>query len=92
MSMIENIDVQPGEPPARVVVNARTGTVVISRNVKVTAAAVADSAEVGVGAPASASQYPAIFVYRSLRVDNLAIGVNTINVGTPFPDIAQHIV
>jgi len=29
MSMIENIDVQPGEPPARVVVNSRTGTVVI---------------------------------------------------------------
>jgi flagellar P-ring protein precursor FlgI len=41
MSMIENLDVQPGEPPARVVVNAKTGTVVISRNVKVTAAAVA---------------------------------------------------
>jgi len=40
MSMIENIDVQPGEPPARVVVNARTGTVVISRNVRVNAAAV----------------------------------------------------
>jgi flagellar P-ring protein precursor FlgI len=40
MSMIENIDVQPGEPPARIVVNARTGTVVISRNVKVLAAAV----------------------------------------------------
>ena len=40
VSMIENIDVQPGEPPARVVINARTGTVVISRNVRVTAAAV----------------------------------------------------
>ena len=40
MSMIENLDVQPGEPPARVVINARTGTVVISRNVRVTAAAV----------------------------------------------------
>lgn len=40
ISMIENLDVQPGEPPARVVVNAKTGTVVISRNVKVTAAAV----------------------------------------------------
>lgn len=40
MSMIENIDVQPGEPPARIVVNARTGTVVISRNVRVSAAAV----------------------------------------------------
>ena len=41
MSMVENMDVMPGEPPARVVVNARTGTVVISRNVRVTAAAVA---------------------------------------------------
>jgi flagellar P-ring protein precursor FlgI len=40
MSMIENLNVTPGEPPARVVVNSRTGTVVISRNVKVTAAAV----------------------------------------------------
>jgi flagellar P-ring protein precursor FlgI len=40
MSMIENMDVMPGEPSARVVVNARTGTVVISRNVRVTAAAV----------------------------------------------------
>ena len=41
MSMVENMQVQPGEPPARVVVNSRTGTVVISRNVRVTAAAVA---------------------------------------------------
>ena len=41
MSMVENMDVMPGEPPARVVVNARTGTVVISRNVRVTAVAVA---------------------------------------------------
>ncbi|NBT54065.1 MAG: flagellar basal body P-ring protein FlgI [Betaproteobacteria bacterium] len=40
ISMVENLDVQPGEPPARVVINARTGTVVISRNVRVTAAAV----------------------------------------------------
>jgi flagellar P-ring protein precursor FlgI len=40
MSMVENMDVNPGDPPARVVVNAKTGTVVISRNVRVTAAAV----------------------------------------------------
>ena len=40
MSMVENLDVQPGDPQARVVVNSKTGTVVISRNVKVTAAAV----------------------------------------------------
>jgi flagellar P-ring protein precursor FlgI len=40
VSLIENLDVVPGEPKARVVVNSRTGTVVISRTVKVTAAAV----------------------------------------------------
>ena len=40
MSMVENLEVTPGEEPARVVVNSRTGTVVISRNVRVTAAAV----------------------------------------------------
>ena len=40
MSMVENMDVMPGEPSARVVINAKTGTVVISRNVRVTAAAV----------------------------------------------------
>ena len=40
MSMVENLDINPGEAPAKVVVNSRTGTVVISRNVRVTAAAV----------------------------------------------------
>ena len=40
LSMIENLEVEPAAPPARVVVNARTGTVVISRNVRVDAAAV----------------------------------------------------
>ena len=40
MSMVENIEVVPGDETARVVVNSRTGTVVINRNVRVTAAAV----------------------------------------------------
>ena len=40
MGMVQNLAVTPAEPPARVVVNSRTGTVVISRNVRVTAAAV----------------------------------------------------
>jgi flagellar P-ring protein precursor FlgI len=40
VSMIENLEVIPGEPKARVVVNSRTGTVVISRTVRVTATAV----------------------------------------------------
>jgi len=40
LSLVENLDVVPGESAAKIVVNSRTGTVVISRNVKVTAAAV----------------------------------------------------
>ncbi len=40
MSMVESLEVTPGEPPARVVINSRTGTVVINRSVRVTAAAV----------------------------------------------------
>ena len=40
LSLLENLDVTPGEPAAKIVVNSRTGTVVISRNVRVTAAAV----------------------------------------------------
>jgi len=39
-SEIENLLVEPGEPRARVVVNSRTGTVVIDGNVQVLAAAV----------------------------------------------------
>lgn len=41
MSMLENIQVKPGSAPARVVVNARTGTVVIGEDVRVLPAAVA---------------------------------------------------
>ena len=37
---LENLTLEPGEAPARVVINARTGTVVIGKHVRVTAAAV----------------------------------------------------
>jgi flagellar P-ring protein precursor FlgI len=40
MSEIENLDVVSAEPPARVIVNARTGTVVINSTVRVGSAAV----------------------------------------------------
>jgi flagellar P-ring protein precursor FlgI len=40
-SMVENLELVPGTAPARVVVNSRTGTVIISANVQVTPAAVA---------------------------------------------------
>ncbi len=40
VSLIENLTLEPGEASARVVVNSRTGTVVIGRHVRVTSAAV----------------------------------------------------
>lgn len=40
VGLLEELDVDAAEPPARVVVNSRTGTVVISSNVRVRAAAV----------------------------------------------------
>jgi len=40
MAIVENIELAPGEAPARVIVNSRTGTVVIGQNVHVNAAAV----------------------------------------------------
>lgn len=40
LSMVENVTLSPGEAAARVIVNSRTGTVVISSAVRVSAAAV----------------------------------------------------
>jgi flagellar P-ring protein FlgI len=41
VSTLEAIEIEPGEAPARVIVNSRTGTVVIGSHVRVTPAAVA---------------------------------------------------
>jgi len=41
ISTLELLDVRPGEPPARVIVNSRTGTIVIGSSVRVFPAAVA---------------------------------------------------
>ena len=39
-SMVENLTVEPGDAPARIIINSRTGTVVIGQHVRVTEAAV----------------------------------------------------
>ena len=41
VSVVENLQVDPGSAPARVIINSRTGTVVIGSEVRVTPAAVA---------------------------------------------------
>ena len=77
LSMVENLDVVPGEPPARVVVNSRTGTVVISRNVRVTAAAVAHGTiSVAITATNEISQPNAFGQGQTAAVQNADIAVS----------------
>lgn len=40
LSMVENLDVQPGEATAKVIINSRTGTIVIGKHVKIDPVAV----------------------------------------------------
>ena len=40
LSLLENIEVDPGEAPARVVINSRTGTIVVGQHVRVSPVAV----------------------------------------------------
>jgi len=76
ISMIENMDIVPGEPPARVVVNARTGTVVISRNVRVDAAAVTHGTiSVSVTATNEVSQPLPLAGGQTLPVQNASVNV-----------------
>jgi len=80
MSMVENLDVQAGEPPARVVINSRTGTVVISRNVKVTAAAVSHGTiSVAISATNEVSQPGALSTGQTTAVQNADIKVTEPN-------------
>ena len=80
MSMIENLDVTPGVPPARVVVNARTGTVVISRNVKVSASAVMHGTmTVSVAATNEVSQPAAFGGGQTAGVTNATVGMEEPN-------------
>ena len=80
MSMIENMDVMPGEPNARVVVNAKTGTVVISRNVRVTAAAVTHGTiSVSIAATNEISQPGAFSQGQTAAVQNADVKVSEPN-------------
>jgi len=79
MSMVEALEVTPGEPPARVVINSRTGTVVINRSVRVTAAAVSHGTiSVAITATNEVSQPNALAGGQTTEVQNA-----TIDVGEP---------
>ena len=76
MSMVEALEVTPGEPPARVVINSRTGTVVINRSVRVTAAAVSHGTiSVAISATNEVSQPNAFAGGQTAPVQNADIQV-----------------
>jgi flagellar P-ring protein precursor FlgI len=80
MSQVENLDVQAADPPARVVVNARTGTVVISRNVRVTPAAVSHGTiSVAISATNEVSQPNALAAGTTTPVQNANVEVTEPN-------------
>ena len=77
MGLLENIEVTPSEPNARVVINSRTGTVVINRAVRVTAAAVSHGTiSVAVTATNEVSQPNALSQGETRDVQNADIAVN----------------
>ena len=80
MSELENIEVQPSDPPARVVINSRTGTVVINRSVRVTAAAVSHGTiSVAISATNETSQPNAFGGGQTQAVQNAQVNVNEPN-------------
>jgi flagellar P-ring protein precursor FlgI len=80
LSMLENIEVKPGEPPARVVINSRTGTVVINRAVRITAAAVSHGTiSVAISATNEVSQPNALAQGQTTEVQNAQVNVNEPN-------------
>ncbi len=80
MSDLENIEVQPSEPAARVVINSRTGTVVINRAVRVTAAAVSHGTiSVAISATNEVSQPNALAGGQTQAVQNAQVNVSEPN-------------
>ena len=76
VSLVENLEVQPGEPAARVVVNSRTGTVVISRHVRVSPAAVSHGTiSVAISATNDVSQPPPFSGGQTVGVQNAQVTV-----------------
>jgi flagellar P-ring protein precursor FlgI len=77
MGLLENIEVTPSEPNARVVINSRTGTVVINRAVRVTAAAVSHGTiSVAIAATNEVSQPNPLSQGQTQEVQNADIAVN----------------
>ena len=93
VGMIENLEVEPGIPPAKVVVNSRTGTVVINQQVKISAAAVSHgTVSVSVATLNEVSQPGPFTEGRGVEtrdVANSTVEVGEVGTGTGF--IAEEV-
>ena len=79
LSTLEQIEIEPGEAPARVIVNSRTGTVVIGSRVRVMPAAVAHgSLSVTITERTSVSQ-----PYEFSRGETVAVPESSVSVDQP---------
>jgi flagellar P-ring protein precursor FlgI len=77
LGAIESMDVNPGDAPARVIVNSRTGTVVIGSDVRVSAAAVAHgSIQVTISEQPQVSQPAPFSNGQTTVVPNSAVSIN----------------
>lgn len=99
LALLENIEVRPGDEPARVVINSRTGTIVIGQHVRVTPVAVTHGSltvtvteNYGVSQPNSFSDGESILIPQSsIETDQTASPMFQINGVTSLDDIVKAV-
>jgi len=99
MSLLENFEVNPGEGAARIVVNSRTGTIIIGKHVQVSSAAITHgSMTVSVTSEPIVSQPGALAGGQTVVVPNAEISVEEktapmflFNPGVALDDIVRAI-
>jgi flagellar P-ring protein precursor FlgI len=99
LATLESIEIDPGEAPARVIVNSRTGTVVIGSAVRVKAAAVAHGSlsvtiteRVDVSQPNVLAQGDTVAVPRSeIKVEQSEARMFVFNTGVNLDEIVRAV-
>lgn len=99
ISMLENLQVNPGAPPARVIVNSRTGTVVIGEHVRVLPAAVAHgnltvtiTESQGVSQPGPLSKGQTVVTSKSnVKIEQANKRMFKLNMGVSLDDIVRAV-
>jgi flagellar P-ring protein precursor FlgI len=99
LSTLESMEIEPGDAPARVIVNSRTGTVVIGSAVRVKAAAVAHGSlsvtiteRMDVSQPNALSHGETVVTPRSdIKVDQGAARMFVFNAGVNLDEIVRAV-